>query len=144
MYIKFLLVLVLSGLFIYPALAQAPELNIPTEGDYLLVEKTAVRALFVPYIAEQIPITRAITAYSSTPEETDDTSFITASGERVRDGICASNEFPFGTLLLIDGKIYVVKDRTNARYQYLVDLWMPSKEEAKEWGRQVKEIYLLQ
>ena len=37
-----------------------------------------------------------VTAYSSTPEETDDTPRITASGGEVRDGIVAANFLPFG------------------------------------------------
>ncbi|MDP3003980.1 MAG: hypothetical protein Q8N43_00505, partial [Candidatus Azambacteria bacterium] len=32
-----------------------------------------------------------LTAYSSTPDQTDDTPFITASNTRVRDGIVAAN-----------------------------------------------------
>src|SRR4030042_3654518 len=38
-----------------------------------------------------------VTAYSSTPEETDDTPFITASGNYVRPGVIAANFLPFGT-----------------------------------------------
>ncbi|HDY68411.1 hypothetical protein LCGC14_1745220 [marine sediment metagenome] len=44
---------------------------------------------------------RTITGYSSTVDQCDDTPFITASNTRVRDGIVASNEFPFGTRLLL-------------------------------------------
>ena len=42
-------------------------------------------------------LTMWVTAYSSTPEETDDTPFITASNTRVRHGIVATNMLPFGT-----------------------------------------------
>ena len=38
-----------------------------------------------------------VTAYSSTPEETDDTPFVTASGTSVRDGVIATNFLEFGT-----------------------------------------------
>ena len=38
-----------------------------------------------------------VTAYSSEPNETDDTPFITADGSHVADGIAASNLLPFGT-----------------------------------------------
>ena len=60
-----------------------------------------------------------ITAYSSTYEETDDTPFITASGDMVRDGIVANNLLPFGTKVripeLYSNKIFVVQDRMNQR-----------------------------
>src|SRR3989338_1243839 len=47
------------------------------------------------------------TAYSSTPDQTDDTPFITANGTYVKDGIIAANFYvdgyrvPFGTLVRI-------------------------------------------
>lgn len=88
---------------------------------------------------------RIITAYSSCPEETDDTPFITASGQRVRDGIIATNELPIGTKVIIEGLgEFEVQDRTNKRYDYRVDIWMSSKEEALNFGRQLKEIYILE
>ena len=86
---------------------------------------------------------RVITAYSSCPEETDDTPFITAYNTKVRDGIVATNEFPKGTKLLIENRIYVVEDKTNSRYSYLIDIWMPSKQEAIEWGRQILEVSII-
>ncbi|MBD3252034.1 hypothetical protein GF380_06350, partial [Candidatus Uhrbacteria bacterium] len=42
-----------------------------------------------------------MTAYTSRPEETDDTPFITADGSHVRDGIVAANFLPFGTKVRI-------------------------------------------
>ena len=85
---------------------------------------------------------RTVTAYSSTPEETDDTPFITASGLTVRDGIVATNELAFGTLVKIDGRVYEVQDRTNVRYHNLYDVWMPSKQEALDWGKRTLKIEL--
>src|SRR3989344_3213041 len=62
----------------------------------------------------------AATAYSSTPDQTDDTPFITAKGTTVRDGIIAANFLPFGTRIKIPDiygdKIFVVEDRMNRRY----------------------------
>ncbi|MBI2674482.1 MAG: 3D domain-containing protein, partial [Candidatus Yanofskybacteria bacterium] len=56
-------------------------------------------------------------AYSSTPDQTDDTPFITAWGTQVRDGIIAANFLPFGTLVkmpdLYGDKIFTVEDRMN-------------------------------
>ena len=59
------------------------------------------------------------TAYSSTPDQTDATPFITAWNTRVRDGILAANFLPFGTLVKIPevfgDKIFVVEDRMHQR-----------------------------
>ncbi len=79
-----------------------------------------------------------ITAYSSTPEETDSTPFITATGERVKDGIVATNILPFNTLIKIPAifgdKVFVVKDRMHPRKKDFVDIWMPTKSAAKNFG----------
>lgn len=84
------------------------------------------------------------TGYSSTPDQTDDTPFITASGTNVRDGIIAANfhlggrRVPFGTLIRIPEvygeKIFIVEDRMNARYTNNIDIWFPERTLAKEFG----------
>ena len=79
-----------------------------------------------------------VTAYSSTPEETDDTPFITAAGTKVRDGIVALNFLPFGTKVKIPtvfgDKILVVEDRMHPRKAGFVDVWMPTKTAAIRFG----------
>ncbi|TAL20346.1 hypothetical protein EPN90_01195 [Patescibacteria group bacterium] len=79
-----------------------------------------------------------VTAYSSTPDQTDDTPFITANGSRVRDGIIAANFLPFGTRVrfpeLFGDKVFTVEDRMNARYFYRADIWMESRAAAWEFG----------
>ena len=82
-------------------------------------------------------------AYSSTPDQTDDTPFITAMGTHVRDGVIAANFLPFGTVIkipeLYGEKTFVVEDRMNKRYQYKIDLWFATRQAAKEFGvKQVK------
>ncbi|MCH7604573.1 3D domain-containing protein [Patescibacteria group bacterium] len=85
-----------------------------------------------------------VTAYSSTPEQTDDTPFITASGNWVRDGIVATNILPMGTKIKIPevygDRIFVVDDRMHPRKRYNVDIWFPSYWEAKNFG--VKRTYI--
>ena len=82
------------------------------------------------------------TAYSSTPDQTDNTPFITASGTHVRDGIVAANFLPIGTLIIIPevygDKVFIVEDRMHERYSSRVDIWFPSRSEAKQFG--VKQI----
>lgn len=80
-----------------------------------------------------------VTAYSSTPWETDDTPFITASGTEVRDGVVANNLLPFGTRIripeLYGEKIFTVEDRMNWRKSiYHVDIWFPITADAINFG----------
>ncbi len=88
-----------------------------------------------------------LTAYSSSVDETDDTPFITASGKHVRDGIVATNFLPFGTKIKIPAifgdKIFIVEDRMNKRKHGIVDIWMPSKQEALRFGSLKAEIIVL-
>lgn len=87
-----------------------------------------------------------VTAYSSTPEETDDTPFITASGKHVADGIIATNFLPFGTVVkipeLFDDKTFIVEDRMHRRKKNFVDVWMPTKQQAKEFGITYTQIVI--
>lgn len=88
-----------------------------------------------------------LTAYSSTPEETDDTPFITATGNTVRDGIIAANFLPFGTKVriptLFGNKVFVVDDRMHPRMVNVVDVWMPSKQAALKFGHATAYIEVL-
>ncbi len=88
-----------------------------------------------------------LTAYSSSIDETDDTPFITASGQHVRDGIVATNFLPFGTKIQIPkvfgDKIFVVEDRMHPRKKGIVDIWMPSKQQALKFGSLKADIVVL-
>ncbi|HWQ99975.1 MAG TPA: hypothetical protein VN397_03975 [Candidatus Methylomirabilis sp.] len=78
------------------------------------------------------------TAYTSRPEETDSTPFITADGSHVRDGIVAANFLKFGTRIripeLYGDKIFEVHDRMNKRYHVKVDIWMDDLTRARKHG----------
>ncbi len=88
-----------------------------------------------------------VTAYSSSPDETDDTPFTTASGKQVRHGIVASNFVPLGTKIRIPeifgDETFTVEDRMHARKTNGVDIWMPTKEQAKRFGVSYAEIVIL-
>ncbi len=88
-----------------------------------------------------------VTAYSSSPEETDDTPLITASGSFVHSGVVAANFLPFGTKIrlpeIFGNKIFVVEDRLHKSHNDRVDIWFPSKEEAVNFGYQVSEMEIL-
>lgn len=85
-----------------------------------------------------------ITGYSSTPEETDDTPFITASNTQVRSGVVACPQYiQFGTYISIDGKSYICEDRMSTKYPHRFDLWFPDKRSARNFGIQFKEVKLI-
>lgn len=77
-------------------------------------------------------------AYTSRPQETDSTPFITADGTHVRDGIVAANFLKFGTKIripeLFGDKIFEVHDRMNKRYNVKVDIWMDDLTRARQHG----------
>jgi len=86
-----------------------------------------------------------VTAYSSTPWETDDTPYITASGKLVREGIVANNMLPFGTKIKIPeifgDKIFVVEDRMSfVKGNYQFDVWFENYFEALKFG--AKKTYV--
>jgi len=79
-----------------------------------------------------------VTSYSSEPRQTDDTPFTTAWQTPVRDGVVALNFLPKGTLVRFPDKygdkIFIVEDRMNVRYPYRADIWMYTREEARQFG----------
>jgi 3D (Asp-Asp-Asp) domain-containing protein len=94
----------------------------------------------------KFPVT--VTAYSSTPDQTDSTPFLTASNRRVRPGIVALSRdllreytpgapFMFGDEVEIRGVgVFTVEDTMNPRYEKRVDIWFTSRNQARQWGRQ--------
>ena len=88
-----------------------------------------------------------ITAYSSSADETDYNPFYTANGTHVRDGIVASNLFPFGTKIeipaLFGNKVFTVDDRMAKRFQKTIDIWMSSKEKALVFGVTNTQVVVL-
>lgn len=85
-----------------------------------------------------------VTAYSSSPDETDSTPLITAARTEVRDGIVAANFLPFGTLIkipkLFGDKVFVVEDRMHPRKSWVVDVWMSNKSKAIQFGSHFVDI----
>ena len=96
---------------------------------------------------EVIKLEITVTGYSSSIDETDGDPFTTASGKGVRDGIVATNLLPFGTKVRIPeefgDKVFVVEDRMHRRFPNRIDIWFPSKSEAREFGKKNLEIEIL-
>ncbi|MDP3792875.1 MAG: hypothetical protein Q8Q89_04075 [bacterium] len=97
------------------------------------------------------------TAYSSTPDQTDDTPCHTATNYNVCIGdknVIAANFYvnglrvPFGTLVRIPDvygdKVFIVEDRMNARYTNNIDIWFPARNLALEFGIQSVTIEIVE
>jgi len=88
-----------------------------------------------------------ITGYSSSYDETDDSPYITASGDWVEDGIVASNFLPLGTKLIMPeifgDKIFIVKDRMHERFGDRIDVWFPTKWDAIQFGKKFSKIIII-
>lgn len=74
---------------------------------------------------------REVSAYTSEPEQTDDSPCISADGSDIclryeaGENICATNAFPLGTVLFVGNLgTCTVADRMNARYKNRVDWYM--------------------
>lgn len=85
-------------------------------------------------------------AYNSLPGQTDGSPWTTASGTRCREGVVASNHFPIGTKLMIEGykgKVFVVEDRMNRRYKKKIDIWFRDYDDAINFGVRRVKYYVL-
>ncbi|MEW6422454.1 MAG: hypothetical protein AB1511_12140 [Deinococcota bacterium] len=122
--------------------------------------QTAQRTQAQPVLARSVgrtgrsAVVRA-TAYNSMPGQTDSTPFITATGTRVRPGVVALSRdmlriFPYGTRITVEdlsgrynsllrGRVFVVEDTMAARKTGSIDIWMPTLNQAIQFGaRQVR------
>jgi 3D (Asp-Asp-Asp) domain-containing protein len=132
------------------ALISVPNLTIVNSSPAVPAVKkvaTAVTAAVARPLKVADRMTLHITAYTSSPEETDDTPFITASGSRTRDGVVATNILPFGTRVqipsLFGDKIFTVEDRMHPRFQNRMDVWTETKAEAYRIGIRTAEVVVL-
>lgn len=122
----------------------------------IILSASTLMALFEPVLApdadaaakpEPVAYEVTVTAYSSTPDQTDSTPFITASNKTVRWGFVAANFLEFGTKVqipeLYGDQVFVVEDRMHRRFSDRVDIWMPTKAKAKRFGIKRAEIIVL-
>lgn len=125
--------------------AQPP---LPTDKTLLVTQGNSllqVNNLVVPSPDTKETLQMIVTAYSSTPGETDGNPYVTAAGTYVRPGIVANNLLSIGTKVrlpeLYGEQVFIVEDRMNSRKSgYQLDIWFPSYWEAKSFG--VKQTYI--
>lgn len=114
----------------------------------IIVNANSILQAKSPSTYEQAPrFLMHITAYSSSVDETDSTPWTTASGTQVRDGVVASNAFPLGTKVkipeLFGDKVLVIEDRMHRRFSDRIDVWMPSKWRAIQFGKKQAEVEIV-
>ncbi len=100
------------------------------------------------YVAEK-PVAKLavheITAYTLSEDETDSTPCIGAFNDNLCElqkeiQIGATRAYPKGTVLKIGDLECVVLDKTARKYANRIDILMPSKEQAFEFGKQVLSV----
>lgn len=130
---------------IYPQSTSAQVTKATTTGG----TTTAIMIGELPMLLPKVTIRKVwLTAYTSSPEETDDTPFITASGGQTGDGVAAANFLPFGTKFKVPSifgdKIFTIEDRMHPRMVGFVDIWVPTKEIAYKIGKSQVAIEILE
>ena len=115
----------------------------------LIIPSLILTALLPTYSFEAVgpphidppSLSAIVTAYSSTPDQTDSSPFTTANGEHVRDGGIANNCLDFGQEVIVKSKVYTVNDRMNSRYDCrYFDIWFPTRQEALNFGKQRLQV----
>ncbi len=162
MSIKHLIILLVLGTFIsiFPVLESKTQSNENSliissfqemSESLVIIEKNSLLPVSSLFISnpDNLTIKVIVTAYSSSPLQTDSTPFITAAGTGVRDGIIANNLLAFGTKVkipeLYGNKIFVVEDRMHSRKgDYHVDIWFSSYGEAINFGAKTTYIEVLE
>lgn len=109
-----------------------------TKADVISTDPLVESIASLPADQAHMVLNMRITAYSSSPDETAYNPEYTASGMHVRNGLVASNLFPFGTKIeipaLFGNEVFTVEDRMAKRFQKTIDIWMPSKQQALDFG----------
>jgi 3D (Asp-Asp-Asp) domain-containing protein len=93
-------------------------------------------------------VNAVVTAYNTVPEQTWGDPCISASG----DNICGRNNvvacprsIPLGTWVIIDDTYYQCLDRLAVKYDNRFDISFDKDiQRAKEFGKQIKEVIILQ
>ncbi|EMJ6828847.1 hypothetical protein M3F36_016680 [Clostridioides difficile] len=106
-------------------------------------------------IEKLIPVTWEVSYYTSLNCENSEYGAITATGEKLQYGFVANNHLKFGTKILVDGNLKVVKDRGSNKYfgnSNAIDVFVPKLEGESDYkyykrvnnmGRHYKEGYII-
>lgn len=116
--------------------------------DPIVIKSESAHAMeiIIEPVKEREILLATITAYTSSTDETDASPWVNASGGRPGHGsVACPARLDFGQRVLIAGKEYVCDDRMAKRYRDVnfFDIWVETKNEAYNFGRQVLEIEIL-
>lgn len=123
--------------------------NIPiktTAIEIKTVEAHTIETVETPILIEKeyTEIVASVTAYTSHPDETDDTPNINAAGTTPHQGsIACPKRYKFGTEVQIKGVSYFCDDRMNDRFPDRFDIWMTDRQEALRFGVKQMEIKII-
>ncbi|MBI4239411.1 3D domain-containing protein [Candidatus Uhrbacteria bacterium] len=123
----------------------APFKKMPPQSVQLAVKNMRKEVRHVARVRRPIPFSAShvvVTAYSSTPNQTDSSPCITANGFNVcknnKENVIAANFLPFGARVrfpeMFGDREFVVYDRMNKRFSNRVDIWMKTRRAAKQFG----------
>lgn len=76
-----------------------------------------------------------VTAYTGEAEENGGYEGITCEGKPLQEGIIAADDLPLGTIVIINGKKYIVADIFGGNYKNRIDIYMENIEDAWKFGR---------
>ena len=89
-------------------------------------------------VTEEEPlVTREVivTYYTASIEECGKSDGITASGVRAIEGITvAADDIPLGTVIILDGKEYIVQDKFGGNYRNRIDIYTEDRNYAISRG----------
>lgn len=83
-------------------------------------------------------LTAMVTAYIATGSTCADNKW-----PIVGETIALPRRFPLGSEVIINGHHYKGQDRTALKYNGRFDIFMPTLEEAKKWGKQTLTITII-
>jgi len=163
------LVIILVAVFLFdfllfstPALANEVATEPDLSQEAAIIDETSVVLAAEPNFINQLPENsdiqvksasfRVITVYNSEAGQCDSSPCITANGFNVCEhGIedtVAANFLPFGAKVripeLFGERIFIVRDRMNARYDNRLDIWMINKADAKQFGVKYAKVEILE
>jgi 3D (Asp-Asp-Asp) domain-containing protein len=122
------------------------------------VKTSTVKSKLKQKIRSFPSLTVRSTAYNSSPDQTDSSPWTTSTGARTRYGIIALSRdllrrIPYGSRVRLEdggswaggrgrGKynsmlkntVFVVEDTMHARKTGMVDVWLPARDRAMQWG----------
>lgn len=155
-----LIVVVVFDFILFPAPVLAQEVKDGTELSEVIKLSYTIKEE-MPAFANKLPENAdkevkwsgvyPVTAYNSEVGQCDDSPCITANGfnlceHGIEDSI-ATNMLPFGTKVripeLFGDRVFVVRDRMNARYYERFDVWMLEHSDAVKFGLQYVEVEIL-